>query len=63
MLYVHGDTHFFKVDKPLMKQDDLLENFTRLETLRQPERALGEGNGRPGLADVFAVHPMIVKGN
>jgi hypothetical protein len=33
---VHGDTHYFSVDKPLVDQAHLLENFTRVETFGSP---------------------------
>ena len=63
VLFVHGDTHFFKLDKPLIKQDNLIENFTRLETFGSPNvhwvRVTVDANSR----DVFTVHPMVVKGN
>jgi hypothetical protein len=33
VVYVHGDTHYFRVDKPLLDKDGKrLENFTRVET-------------------------------
>ena len=63
VLYVHGDTHFFKVDKPLMKQDDLLENFTRLETFGSPNVHWVKVTVDPSSREVFTAHPMIVKGN
>ena len=63
VLLVHGDTHFFKLDKPLMKQDDLLENFTRLETFGSPNVHWVRITVDPSSRDVFSVHQMIVKGN
>src|SRR5437867_986702 len=36
VVLVHGDTHFFKVDKPLVDQAHLLSNFTRVQTLGSP---------------------------
>jgi hypothetical protein len=33
VVYVHGDSHYFRIDKPLLDtQGRRLENFTRLET-------------------------------
>ena len=33
VVYVHGDTHYFRIDKPFLdSQGKRLENFTRLET-------------------------------
>ncbi len=36
VLLVHGDTHFFKVDKPLYSPAKLLPNLTRLQTFGSP---------------------------
>ena len=63
VLFVHGDTHFFKLDKPLIKQDQLLENFTRLETFGSPNAHWVKVTVDPAERAVFAVHPMIVPGN
>jgi hypothetical protein len=37
--YLHGDTHLFRIDKPLYskKTDRLFENFTRVETFGNPD--------------------------
>ncbi len=63
VLFVHGDTHFFKLDKPLLKQDDLLENFSRLETFGSPNVHWVKVSVDPASREVFTIHPMIVKGN
>jgi hypothetical protein len=63
VLYVHGDTHFFKLDKPLLKQTDLLENFTRLETFGSPNVHWVRVTVDLSSREVFTVRPMIVKGN
>jgi len=63
VLYVHGDTHFFKLDKPLIKQDDMIENFTRLETFGSPNVHWVRVTVDPASRPVFLVEPMIVKGN
>jgi hypothetical protein len=63
VLFVHGDTHYFKLDKPLMKQDDLLENFTRLETFGSPNIHWVRVTVDPASREVFSVHQMLVKGN
>ena len=46
-----------------MKQDDLFENFTRLETFGSPSVHWVKVTVDPFVPDVFAVHRMIVKGN
>lgn len=63
VLFVHGDTHFFKLDKPLINQGDLLENFTRLETFGSPNVHWVKVSVDPKAREVFTAHPMIVKGN
>jgi hypothetical protein len=68
--YVHGDSHYFRVDKPFL--DSLgrrLENFTRVETFGD-----NQGNGDNDVhwlkvlvdarsRDVFAYQPQIVSAN
>lgn len=63
VLFVHGDTHFFKVDKPLLRQDDLVENFTRLETFGSPNVHWVKVTVDPKARELFTIHPMIVRGN
>lgn len=68
--YVHGDSHYFRVDKPLLDaQGRRLENFTRVETFGN---SAGNGNNdvhwirvrvEPRSREVFAYEPMIVPGN
>jgi hypothetical protein len=63
VLLVHGDTHFFKLDKPLIKQDQLLDNFTRLETFGSPNAHWVKVTVDPAERAVFTIHPMMVPGN
>lgn len=63
VLFVHGDTHFFKVDKPLNRQDDLIPNFTRLETFGSPNIHWVRVTVDLASPWVFTVNPMIVKPN
>ena len=68
--YVHGDSHYFRVDKPLLdSQGRRLENFTRVETFGD-----NQGNGNNDVhwvkvlvdarsREVFAYQPQIVPGN
>jgi hypothetical protein len=39
VVYVHGDTHIFRVDKPLFGSTSrrTIENFTRVETIGYPD--------------------------
>jgi hypothetical protein len=50
--YVHGDTHYFRVDKPLLDSNGMrLENFTRVETFGD--------NAANGLNDVHWVKALV----
>ena len=61
VLFVHGDTHFFKLDKPLYSPTRLLPNFTRLQTFGSPLVHWVRVSVNPKSANVFTVHPVIVK--
>jgi len=39
VVYVHGDTHIFRIDKPLVGSRDqrIIENFTRVATFGHPD--------------------------
>ena len=63
VLIVHGDTHFFKVDKPLLHQADLVPNITRLETFGSPNANWVKVTVDPASRDVFVIRPMVVKRN
>ncbi len=63
VVMVHGDVHFFKVDKPLFKQSDLLKNFTRVQTFGSPNVHWVKVTIDPDSRNVFKFEPMIVPGN
>jgi hypothetical protein len=68
--YVHGDSHYFRVDKPLLDAAGRrLENFTRVETFGD-----NQANGtndvnwlkvhvEPRSREVFSYQPQIVPAN
>lgn len=63
ILLAVGDTHIFRVDKPLYDGDDLVEHFTRVE-------GFGEDNihwvrivVRPETSQVFEIHQEIIPEN
>ncbi len=60
---VHGDTHFFKIDKPLFSQADMLKNFTRVETFGSPNVHWVKVTVDPSSKNVFHFEPVIVPGN
>ena len=63
VLLVHGGTHFFKLDKPLVRQDDLLQNFTRLQTFGSPNIHWVKVTVNPKTRALFTIEPMLVEGN
>ncbi|CAN5166936.1 hypothetical protein BH20ACT20_BH20ACT20_05590 [soil metagenome] len=70
VVLVHGDSHYFRVDKPLLdSQGRRVENFTRLET---PGNSAQTGNNdvgwvkvlvRPRSREVFSFQPQVVPAN
>jgi hypothetical protein len=68
--YVHGDSHYFRVDKPFLDaRGRRLENFTRVETFGD-NQANGNNDVQwvkvlvdPSSRDVFAYQPQIVPAN
>ncbi|GAB6140253.1 hypothetical protein JCM14076_09820 [Methylosoma difficile] len=63
VLLVHGDTHFFKIDKPLVNQPQLLANLTRVETFGSPNLHWVKVTVDDNNANVFVIEPVIVPGN
>lgn len=63
ILLVHGDTHFFKFDKPMLHQADMLANVSRIETFGSPNIHWVKVGVDVTSPDVFVVHPVIVPGN
>jgi hypothetical protein len=68
--YVHGDSHYFRIDKPLLDAAGRrLENFTRVETFGD-NQANGTNDVQwlkvsvdPSSREVFAYQPQIVPAN
>jgi hypothetical protein len=68
--YVHGDSHYFRVDKPLLDADGRrVANFTRVETFGD-NQAYGNTDANwlkalvdPSSREVFAYQPQIVPAN
>ena len=65
VLMVHGDSHIFRIDQPLVNSTTgrFIENFTRLETYGTPDvhwvRVIVDLND----PNVFTFKPEIVKTN
>ena len=60
VLIVHGDTHYFKVDKPLIDQAHPMPNITRLQTFGSPNANWVRVDVDPASRDVFVIRQMIV---
>jgi hypothetical protein len=60
---VHGDTHYFQVDKPLSSTIDLVANLTRVETFGNPNVHWVKATIDPSSPNVFTFEPQIVPGN
>ncbi len=60
VLVVHGDTHSFKIDKPVTHEGTLLENLTRLEVFGPPDLGAIEVTVDPSAREVFSFRPFTV---
>jgi hypothetical protein len=62
VLLVHGDTHVFRIDKPLVRATDkaLIEHFTRVETFGYPDVHWVRITIDPVRADLFTIRPEMV---
>jgi hypothetical protein len=65
VVYVHGDTHIFRVDKPLFGSTSrrTIENFTRVETIGYPDTHWVRAIVDPKDPNVFGFRLEIVKEN
>jgi hypothetical protein len=63
VVLVHGDAHFFKLDKPLVTQRDLLPNLTRLDTFGSPNVDWVKVTADPRSRNYFTFEPMVVAAN
>lgn len=71
VLFLHGDTHFFRVDKPLFRSGTFgggdrgrqFENFTRVEVHGYPEAHWVRVSVDRGSASVFSFREQIVEAN
>ena len=65
VVYVHGDSHLFRVDKPLVgaKSRRIIENFTRVETFGYPYTHWVRAIVDPADPKVFSFREEIVKEN
>jgi hypothetical protein len=65
VVLVHGDTHYFRVDKPLVNSRTRarIENFTRVETFGEPDHHWVHVTVDPADPNVFTFRQRIVEAN
>lgn len=63
VVLVHGDTHYFRLDKPLVSLANLLPNLTRLETFGSPNVDWVKVTADPRSRNYFTFEPMVVAAN
>jgi hypothetical protein len=65
VFFVHGDSHYFRIDKPLVGKVSgrRIENFTRVETFGYPDVHWIEATIDPNEPEVFVFRPRIIKKN
>lgn len=57
VLFIHGDTHAFKIDKPMKIKNKAVSNFTRLEVFGSPDLGMIEVFVDPNSDRVFSFLP------
>ena len=60
---VHGDSHYFRIDKPLVVEGSRVANFTRLETFGPPDAHWIRAAADPRDPVVFQFEQRIVAAN
>ena len=60
VLLVHGDTHFFKMDKPFYSPSKVLPNLTRLQTFGSPVNHWVKVSVNLKWPEVFTIRPVMV---
>lgn len=65
VVLVHGDTHYFRIDKPLRgsRSGQRIENFTRVETFGQPDHHWLHVTVDPSDPNLFTFRQKLVEAN
>lgn len=65
VLFVHGDTHLFRVNKPLIskKTRRFFQNFTRVEVFGDPDTHWVRITVDPSKPELFTIEPEIIPEN
>lgn len=62
VLLVHGDSHYFKIDKPMYDPDGrLTANFTRVQVFGEKDNSWVELHVDPSTDHVFTLTPIILR--
>jgi hypothetical protein len=62
VLLVHGDSHYFKIDKAMVNDDGrLTPNFTRVEVFGSLDNSWIEMTVDPSSGNVFSFQPVVLK--
>ncbi|GAB3126242.1 metallophosphoesterase [Novispirillum itersonii] len=65
VLFIHGDTHYFRIDHPFKTRDKdkkVLDNVTRLEVYGEKQVHAVKVSIDPDSEDTFSFRPLYVKG-
>jgi hypothetical protein len=63
VVLAHGDSHYFRVDKPGLIEHGFIPNFTRVENFGASQVHWVEINVDADSDEVFSFHPMIIDAN
>jgi hypothetical protein len=64
VVLVHGDSHYFRIDKPLLDaRKERVMNFTRVETFGPPDMHWVKATIDPSTPNLFQFEPVVVKAN
>ncbi len=65
VLFVHGDTHVFRISRPLYnpKTRRIFQNFTRVEVFGDPDSHWVRVTVDPANPDLFSAEARTVPGN
>jgi hypothetical protein len=60
VLLVHGDSHYFKLDKAMVKDGRAIANFTRVEVFGESDNSWVEMTVDPTTENVFSFKPVVL---
>lgn len=63
VVLVHGDSHYFRIDKPMRPSEGLVAHFTRVETFGTPDVHWVRGTVDFGDPNLFSFKPELVEEN